>query len=264
MKVLMQGNMQYPSVNHLTKVISRLGPMAVIHDITQIAKGLNDYKPDLLIVEEKYIDGVVQAYRHNNKLKIICLGTPSTDASKADIVIDTTMDIPKASIEISEFREDADKLDVSVFCDNKDHVFLTQFLCNNYNVKAYGPVKIHSPKYLGQISDIDTFEILNKSKVSIVFNVVDAQNSILLNTYPISYCKDSLATKTFTDLTSLIECMDSLFSEGVTDEMSNQLNQVQEYYKSDNNFTYVTKILQNLGFNEQVSQLNEIFKEIIQ
>jgi len=263
MKVLMQGNMPYPSVNNLTKVISRLGPMAVIQDISQIAKALNDYKPDLLIIEEKYIDGVVQAYRHNNKLKIICFGAASIDQNKADIIIDTAMDIPKASIEVAEFREDANKLDVSVFCDNQEHAFLTQFLCNNYNVKAYGPVKIHSPRYLGQISDMDTFEILNKSKVSIVFNVVDAQNSILLDTYPVSYCKDKLITKTFTNLTSLIECMDSLFTEGVTDQMSNQLNQAKDYYKSDNNFTYVIKMLQQLGFNKEVSQLNEIFKEMI-
>ena len=260
MKVLIQGGMQYNASSDLTKVISRLGPIASVQDMSQIAKALNDYGPDLLIVVKQYINGIVEAYRDQNGLKIISLG----ESDKADISIPVETDVPRASLETFGFKEDVEKTDISVFCENPDHVFLASFLCENYNVKAYGPVKINSPRYLGMISDVDMFEILNKSKVSIVFNVEDAQRSAALGTYPISYCKDNLVLQTFTGITSLMECMDDLLASGVTDKMKNDLQIVIGEFKQKNNFTYVADMLTQLGFSQQAAMINSIIQEIVQ
>lgn len=263
MKVLTQNNILSPVIHNFIRVVGRIGNIAIIQDMNHIAKALNDFQPDLLILEEEQITNVVKAYRDNHQVKIICLGTESTDKNKADFIVDKNINTPKPNIEVSEFIEDMPKLDVSIFCNSEEHAFLTQFICNNYNVKAYGPIKINSPRYLGEVSDVEFFEILNKSKASVVFNIIDAQNSVLLNTYPISYCKDPLITQTFTNLTSLIECMDNLFNQGITDGMSTELNKVKDHYRSDNNFTYVSKVIEQLGFHDQASRLNQICKEII-
>lgn len=263
MKVLAQGNMPYPTAIELNRAISKIGPMAVISDMEQIAKALNDYNPDLLIIEDKYIDGVVQAYRNKNNMKVVCFANVPLEQSKADVIIPIYQDTPKPNLDILTFKENANKKDVSVFCDGPQGVFITQFLCQNYNVKAYGPIKINSPRYLGQLSNVEKYEILNKSKAAIVFNPDDTQTSILLDTYPISFSKDKLTTMSFTNLISLTECMDNIPVDGISESMSSSMAEIKNNYKSNNNLAHAINIIKQLGFNQEAERLNQELQEII-
>ena len=262
MKMLTQADMPYPTSRDINVAASRIGPLAAIKDMTQLAKAINEYQPDVLVLEEKYIDGMVQAYREQNKAKIISFGTQA-DNPKADITIDITKDIPKPNLDALGFKEDVEKTDISVFCDDEKVAFLATFLCSNYKVKAYGPIKLNSPRYLGNVSPVDKYEILNRSKVAITFNAVDAQDSILLGAYPLSYSREDLFTRSFNNLVTLTQCMDDVCHEDTFNGMKENIKNVKDVFKSDNTITSVIEIFKKLGFNEQVSELNAVLEEML-
>ena len=122
------------------------------------------------------------------------------------------------------------------------------FLCKNYNVKVYGQ-KINSPRYLGQLTMIEKYEVINKSKVCIVFNEIDEYESVLLDTPTIMYNRD------FDNIVSLIECLDNM-------SVAELLNK-KEYYKENNDITLSISILNELGFKEEAKQLEIILKETL-
>ena len=256
MKVLTQSNIPSNLPVYMHTYLGRVGQVGVIKDTNQLPKALNEYKPELLILESKYIDGIVKAYKDKNNVKVISFGKNA----HADIVIDEGTQL--AHLEALNFKNDTTKTDVSVFCNRPEHVFITQFLCNNYNVKAYGPVKIRSPRYLGHISDIDKYEILSKSKISITFDLSDACSSILLDTVPITHASvNNFDFKTFANLVSLMEILEDTQK---IDSMNDHINDMKSKIKSNNAFSFTINMLQQLGFTQQAEKLNidleEMFK----
>ena len=254
MKVLTQSNIPSSLPAHINACLGKVGQVGVIKDVNQLPKALNEYKPELLILESKYIDGIVKAYKDKNNVKVISFGKNA----HADIVIDEGTQL--AHLEALNFKSDTTKTDVSVFCNRPEHVFITQFLCNNYNVKAYGPVKIQNPRYLGHISDIDRYEILSKSKIAITFDLSDACSSILLDTVPITHASvDSFDFKTFTNLVSLMETLEDVQK---SDSMDDYVNDVKSKVKSNNAFSFTINMLQQLGFTQQAEKLKVDLEEM--
>ena len=256
MKILTQSNIPSNLPAHINPYLGKVGHVGVVKDVNQLPKALNEYNPELLILESKYIDGIVKAYKDKNNVKVISFG----ENTHADIVIDKSTQL--AHLEALNFKNDTAKTDVSVFCNRPEHVFITQFLCNNYNVKAYGPVKIRSPRYLGHISDIDKYEILSKSKISVTFDLLDACSSILLDTVPITHASvNSFDFKTFTNLVSLMETLEHVQK---SDSLSDYVGDVKSKIKSNNAFSFTINMLQQLGFTKQAEKLNidleEMFK----
>ena len=62
MKVLTQSNIPSSLPAHINACLGKVGQVGVIKDVNQLPKALNEYKPELLILESKYIDGIVKAY----------------------------------------------------------------------------------------------------------------------------------------------------------------------------------------------------------
>lgn len=259
MRVLCEDKIQFRSVKTLTDNISKVADFGVIRDIANISKALNEFKPNLLILTEPNITPIVRAYADRNKAKIICFG--DTDCQNADITIKRHEDIARANLNVSTFKEDIDKQDISVFLNNEGQRFIAEFLCKNYNVKVYGNVKINHPRYLGHITMVDKYDILNKSKFSIVFDADDAFDSILLGAYPIIYSDILLDHKTFTNMVSLTNCMEYVSDESNIDEIKNHMNTLNAEIKHNNSLTFSRGILQKLGFNKEAVELDNILKE---
>ena len=256
MKVLTQSNIPSNLPAYMHTYLGRVGQVGVIKDTNQLPKALNEYKPELLILESKYIDGIVKAYKDKNNVKVISFG----ENTHADMVIDEGMQL--THVEALNFKEEIEKTDISVFCNRPEHVFITQFLCNNYNVKAYGPIKIQNPRYLGHISDIDRYEILSKSKIAITFDLSDACSSVLLDAVPIAHASvNSFDFRTFTNLVSLMETLEDVQK---SDSMNDYIGDVKSKIKSNNAFSFTINMLQQLGFTKQAEKLNidleEMFK----
>ena len=72
MRILTQADLPYPTSKNINSAAAMIGSFAAIRDMSQLPKALNQYKPDILVLEEKYVDGVVQAYRNQNNAKVIC------------------------------------------------------------------------------------------------------------------------------------------------------------------------------------------------
>lgn len=283
MRILTQADLPYPTSKNINSAAAMIGSFAAIRDMNQLAKALNQYKPNILVLEEKYVDGVVQAYRNQNNAKVICFQPYAqfinTDEvakkhnvsssrrfshhTKADIAIHIDADIPKPNLDTLNFKEEVEKTDISVFCDDEKDVFFTKFLCDNYRVKAYGAVKIDSPRYLGQISQIEKYEILNKSKASVTFSALDAQDSVLLGSCPVSYSKDDLFSRSFNNIITLTDCLDNVNDENAFKSMQEDMAKIMNAYKEDNNVSSAIEIFKQLGFNKQATQLDEIMKEML-
>jgi len=265
MKLLAENGLQHsPSCISIIQYSKKLGDAAVINDIGQIAKALNEFKPNILILREENITDVIRAYRDKYNLKIIAYGSTYPECPYADLTLQTNLDYPLTNLDVLTYREDVEKTDVSVFVNDPIFAFLAEFLAKNYNVKVYGSVKINSPKYLGHTTDVEKYEILNKSKQSIVFNLVDMHESITLGAYPIAYSTSKLDTiKTFDNMISLMSCM-----EFVSDELHNSkliedlLSDLQNKQLEHNSLTFVIDTLQTLGFKEEANKLLLTLEEI--
>ena len=84
MKVLTQSDIPSSLPAYINACLGKVGQVGVIKDVNQLPKALNEYKPELLILESKYIDGIVKAYKDKNNVKVISFGKNA----HADIVID--------------------------------------------------------------------------------------------------------------------------------------------------------------------------------
>jgi len=258
MRVLTE-NLNYNIFNDLLTNLKKVSTTAVINDIPQIAKALNDFKPQLLILKEENINSVVKAYCDKNNVKIICFGSTYPENKDADITFQTHLDIPRANLDVLTFKEDIDKDDVSVFVNDEKQRFATDFLSKNYNVKIYGNIKIDNPRYLGMPTELEKYEILNRSKVSIVFNLKDAFDSILLDTYPIVAGPEGFEFTTFNNIISLIEQIDDIL---INNNLKAKVNYLKSKLISANSLTFTIDTLQQLRFKEQVFELNNILEDL--
>ena len=98
------------------------------------------------------------------------------------------------------------------------------------------------------------------AKFSIVFNLKDAFDSVLLDTYPIVYGPKELGFRTFQDMVSLMEVMDSVEQDGT---LQHQINMLKSEVKTKNSTTFVRDILYQLGFHKEGEQINNTLKEQI-
>lgn len=245
--------------NTFTTLIDNLrvvGDIGVIKDPNNIATAMNEFKPHILILKEENIDGVVKAYSDKNNVKIISFGT----GQKGDINLQINVDIPMANVDVATFKETTDKNDISVFSNNEGEKFISEFLCKNYNVNAYGHAKINSPRYLGMVNNIEKYEVLNRSKISVVFNLKDAFDSVLLDTYPIVYGPKELGFKTFQNMVSLMEVVESIDDET---NLQDQIDLLKSEIKLKNSHTFTRDILSQLGFNEEATQIHNALQEKI-
>lgn len=256
MRILCE-NVPHSTFTSLIDKMKLIGDIAMIKDQNKIAVALNEFKPHILVLKEDSIDSVIKAYSDKNKVKIISFGSGQ---DKGDINLRLDVDIPMANLDVIKFKENVDKVNTSVFSNNDGEKFISEFLCKNYNVNVYGSVKVQSPRYLGFPTNVEKYEILNKSKFSIVFNLKDAFDSVLLDTYPIVYGPKELGFRTFQDMVSLMEVMDSVEEDGT---LQHQINMLKSEVKTKNSTTFVRDILYQLGFHKEGEQINNTLKEQI-
>ena len=251
MKVLSE-NLNYNIFHDLTKNIGKIANISVLGREAQVAKALNEVVPDLVILSEEDISSTVKAYCTNNNVKLICFSSKEEGDNYADLTFNINQDAPRANLEVLNFKENTEKKDVSVFINHESQRFLADFLCKNYNVKIYGNVFISNPRYLGIPTELEKYEILNRSKFSICFNHRDVYDSILLDTHPVVYSdRDHASLPTFNNAVSLVEIMQ--------DELDDSnLYRLKSTLKSDNSLTFTIDVLQQLGFKEEVTKLNSI------
>ena len=257
MKVLCENNIDFNIFRNLMDNLKKIANIATIGDMNNIAKALNEFQPDLLLLKTENITGVVQAYVKKNNVKVISFG--EDQKKDADMTFLTNVDIPRANLDVLEYKNNVDKIDISVFMNHERQRSFAEFLCQNYNVKVYGNIKINSPKYLGNISVIEKYEILNKSKISITFSGLDFYDSVLLDTYPIVFnTEKSDIFSSFNNLISLSECLDNVINNNISYDIDILKNNI----KNDNSLTFTINTLQQLGFQEETLKLNKILQEI--
>ena len=163
MKVLSE-NLSYNIFHDLIKNLGKITNIAMINDTAQVAKALNEIGPDLVILSEQNMSGIVKAYCDKNNVKVICFSSQNEKNTNADLTFNVSDDVSRANLEVLNFKEDTEKKDISVFVNHEGQKFLVDFLCKNYNVKIYGKVYINSPRYLGIPTELEKYEILNRSK----------------------------------------------------------------------------------------------------
>lgn len=263
MKILSE-NLDYNTYQSFLQCMPRLGNLAVIADMNNLAKALNEFNPDILLLRTENINEVVKAYCAKNRTKVIAFGEPSEQLNNfVDLIISRSSDFIRANMDILTYKEKIEKTDISIFLGNPEYLFFTEFLCKNYNVKAYGPIKVNSPKYLGNPIDVEKYEILNRSKACICFHPQDAYDSILLNVFPIMYNPvHNVDIKTFNNLISLISCMDELLENDSDKMIYNTLKDLHSKVLSFNNMTLVIDILKTLGFQKEANGLSNTLEQI--
>ena len=244
--------MSYGSVQDLLRHLGRIGQVAQLKNKESLPEALNQFQPELLILDSQDVSPIVRAYCNNNKARLITLG--ENEASNISFSKDNN--IPRMNYDTLGFKEDVDKTDISVFIDKPEHAQYAEFLCKNYNVKCYGPVKINSPRYLGAINDVEKYEILNKTKVSVVFNTQLAQESVQLGAYPFIFSTNQGFVKAFSNLVSLSDCMDNIDNDYTS--MLKDLTQILE--SSENSLSFTIGTLNTLGLTAQATKLEETYK----
>ncbi len=74
MKVLCENNIDFNVFRNLIDNIKTVSNIATIGDINNIAKALNEFKPDLVLLKAENITSIVQAYCDKNNIKLKILG----------------------------------------------------------------------------------------------------------------------------------------------------------------------------------------------
>jgi hypothetical protein len=248
MKILTQ-NIQSNSFRSLANNLQINNEFAVVNDINNLAKALNDFMPHLLILESQNVTGLVKAFCDKNNVKIIAFGNNRVE--DVDLFISDQQGF--AELSVLSYKTDDDKVDVSIFLDDASQQLYASFLCQNYNVKSYGQAKLNSPKYLGEPTNVEQFEVLNKSKLSVLFNEQDKYASALLGCCPIVYGED------FNNIISLIDKLESLTNN--QEEVESTLDKVQKDAINNSSSKYTVKILNDLGFTAEASHLDTVLEE---
>lgn len=255
MKVLCENNIDFNVFRNLIDNIKTVSNIATIGDINNIAKALNEFKPDLVLLKAENITSIVQAYCDKNNIKLISFG--DNENKNAHLSFTSDNDIFRANLDILKYKDNSDKTDISVFISDERQRLFVDFLCKNYNVKVYGNIKVNSPRYLGSISEIEKYEILNKSNVAIIFTIQDFYETVLFDTYPIVYNTDnSNQFSTFNSLVSLCEQLDKI------NVIKFDMEILKNNIRHDNSLTFTIDTLQQLGFMEEVLKLHTILEDI--
>ena len=267
MKVILEENLGI-TVEYFLRYLPFVSKIARLQDVSQINKALNEFNPDLLILNSKNINSAIKAYKDKHNVKIISYGQSDT----ADLCIVKDMSIvgdnvfydkKKPILETKSFKENVEKTDVSVFIDNINESSLAHFLCMNYNVKLYGHANIKHPRYLGIPSLMDKYEIINKSKLVIDLGTYDFYNAILLDAYPLIYTGDKSNSYTsFDDMCSLMNSLEYALDISNEQELQQNLLKLQQQCYTNNDLTFVIDCLSKLNYSEQIEKLNNILEDI--
>ncbi|MHA2343903.1 MAG: hypothetical protein ACXADW_18725 [Candidatus Hodarchaeales archaeon] len=271
MRVLLQDQIGN-TIQYLKSHLPYVGDMAQIIDMQEIAKALNEFQPDIVVLQSAAINTVVKAYCKKNNAKLICYGEPVEDAD-INIVASQYLgapnsypDSPRPKINSLTFKTDIDKTDISVFLNRQNESLIANYLAKNYNVKIYGNVKINSPKYLGIVSDQEKYDILNKSKIMIDLGSYDFHDAIFLGVYPIVYTDMELPEyfTTFNDLVSLTSQLDFAIEQDNKDQLDTNMKELTEQCCQNNDVVFVINILNNLGFTTEANKLSNILNNILE
>jgi hypothetical protein len=268
MKVIIEENLGI-TIEYFLRYLPFISKIAKLQDSSQINKALNDFEPDLLILNTTTINSVIKAYADKHKCKIISYG--QNDIANLCIVQDTTIandnifyDKKRPTLETISFKENVNKTDISIFLNDPHELSLAEFLCLNYNVKVYGNVPMRNPRYLGMVSLMDKYEIINKSKIIVDLGTYDFYNAILLDTYPIIYTNeqnDNMYTS-FNNLTSLMSSLDYVLDEVNQSTIQDKLIGLKKQCYVNNDLVFVIDCLKKLKYNNEVEKLNKILEDI--
>lgn len=258
MKSLCQPNIPYQSALAFYKNLNFISEVGIINEITNLEKAMLGFKPNLMLLECQYITPEVKAFCAKNNTKLIAFGENENFVdmliTKNNSLIETSekifLDVKFPSLEMLGYRDRSiQKTDISVFADVDMHKFIVEFLCKNYNVKVYGKLKINSPRYLGIPTEVEKYEIYNKSKFVIDLTGSSQVDTVLLDTHPIIASDIDFDDRilSFNDLVSLISIMD------VTNDPPKELDVKLQSLKNDmiqnSDIDFVDKFLSQLGFN---------------
>ena len=272
MKVLFQDRIGN-TIEYFKRYLPYIAQIAQVQDANEIPKALNEFKPDLMILQSNLIDNVVKAYCDQNKAKVIAYGKPSENAD-INIVINEYLthanaypDAPRPQLHTLTFLDESkEKKDISVFVGRENEALFANFLAKNYNVKIYGNVKIASPKYLGMISEEEKYEIINKSKIVIDLGAYHFHDATLLGAYSIIYTDMDLPHyfTTFDNLVSLssqIEFATNIENRSILD--SNMIHLKNQCYHN-NDLSFVITTLNSIGFKDEAEKLIAILNNILE
>ncbi|MHA2010290.1 MAG: hypothetical protein ACXADW_17530 [Candidatus Hodarchaeales archaeon] len=276
MKVLCENNMNYGAATNLINCLNRVAHVAVLGDATNMAKALNEFKPDLLLIKSQNVDAVVNMYCKQNNAKVVAFGDSDVNPY-ADMVFTNNVnlakdqdkvfiDVPLSDLNVLNRRDTSvEKLDTSIFVSsNINNTCLVDFLCRNYNVKVYGDVKIKSPKYLGKVTVDEKIEILNQSKFVIDFGTYDYINGLLLEAYPILYTENETSSQyvKFDNMISLIDTLEYVYNN--EDIVQQNLLSLKNEFMLNSNYDLTIGLLNKLNFDKEAQTLTNIKEDIIQ
>ena len=276
MKVLCENNMNYGAATNLINCLNRVAHVAVLGDATNMAKALNEFKPDLLLIKSQNVDAVVNMYCKQNNAKVVAFGNSDVNPY-ADMVFTNNVnlakdqdkvfiDVPLSDLNVLNRRDTSvEKLDTSIFVSsNINNTCLVDFLCRNYNVKVYGDVKIKSPKYLGKVTVDEKIEILNQSKFVIDFGTYDYINGLLLEAYPILYTENETSSQyvKFDNMISLIDTLEYVYNN--EDIVQQNLLSLKNEFMLNSNYDLTIGLLNKLNFDKEAQTLTNIKEDIIQ
>jgi len=276
MKVLCENNMNYGAATNLINCLNRVAHVAVLGDATNMAKALNEFKPDLLLIKSQNVDAVVNMYCKQNNAKVVAFGDSDVNPY-ADMVFTNNVnlakdqdkvfiDVPLSDLNVLNRRDiSVEKLDTSIFVSsNINNTCLVDFLCRNYNVKVYGDVKIKSPKYLGKVTVDEKIEILNQSKFVIDFGTYDYINGLLLEAYPILYTENETSSQyvKFDNMISLIDTLEYVYNN--EDIVQQNLLSLKNEFMLNSNYDLTIGLLNKLNFDKEAQTLTNIKEDIIQ
>ena len=262
MRTLCQSNLPYQSASAFYKNLSVVSEVAIMNDMSQLEKAMLEFKPDLMLLDCEHITPSVKAFCSKNKTKLIGFGN---DNNGVDILItkeisvlhngdNILLDVKFPTLELLTYRDRSiDKKDISVFVNDSSYTFIVDFLCKNYNIKVYGGLKINSPQYLGIPSEIDKYEIYNKSKYVIDFSSQSQADTVLLDAYPIIQSDVILDDRvlSFNTLIDLVSIMDTISEEGSYDSLSTKLESLKQDMINNSDVDFTDNFLSRLGFNTQ-------------
>ena len=125
MKVLCENNMNYGAATNLINCLNRVAHVAVLGDATNMAKALNEFKPDLLLIKSQNVDAVVNMYCKQNNAKVVAFGNSDVNPY-ADMVFTNNVnlakdqdkvfiDVPLSDLNVLNRRDTSvEKLDTSI------------------------------------------------------------------------------------------------------------------------------------------------------
>lgn len=258
MRTLCQSNIPYQSAAAFYKNLSVVSEVGIVNEISNLEKAMLDFKPDLILLECQNITPEVKAFCAKNNTKLIGFGNDETSVNllitKDPALLERSekvfLDVRFPCLEVLSYRDKSvEKTDISVFSDTPENKFVVDFLCKNYNVKVYGKLKVNSPKYLGIPTEVEKYEIYNKSKFVLDFSGNTQVDTVLLDAYPIIASDIDLDDRllSFDSLVGLISIMD--MAADPPEDLDSKLQSLKDEMVQSSDVDFVDKFLSQIGFN---------------